>query len=499
MKQIILLFITFTSCSIIGFSQTQGVAFPTVGKGVATPFVTDYHCLGINVSGLGWGTGVENKKWTIGTSEFGFGIYSDSLNVNKLQNLSTTLYNAFTNKKVDNETIDYDKQIAAAADYAEAGISIFADYNYLGISFQNEKFGGIAFNIRESYQWYSKLNKTTTDILFRGKLSSYFDSLTVVFGSDTTTIANNENISQDTLAAVIRGNINVPLRISEITKGSSVKLSWNRSYNFGYGRKLFGKDSTFAVYGGIGGRIIQSLAYFNLESNDAGIRAQSSITSSFGIDYGNVAGANVLKEYKSGFPPSVGNGYGIDIATSAILFKKLRIAVAVNNIGSVTYKRNVYSVRDTLLGSFDLAGLDDANITDAAKQLLNEGGILRLQGEEKVVVQNAADFRFGASFQPFKYLRFGLDVIAPFNKENPGSVENAVYSFGGDIIPVKWLQLSVGYYGGGIYANNIPVGITFILKNGSYEVGIASRDALTFFTQNSNSVSTAFGFARFRF
>ncbi len=477
-------------------SQTQGVAFPTVGKGVATPFVTDYHCLGINVSGLGWGTGYEGKRFTMGSSEFGFGIYSDSLTSDKLKNLTKTLWSQARNK---NQTpIDYQAQAAAAADYAQAGISINVDFNWAGFSFQSEKFGGIAFNVRENYQWYSKLNQQTTDLLFRGKLSSYFDSLTVVFGTDTTTIANNANLSSDTLGAVINGNIAVPLKLSDITRGSSVKMVWNRSYNFGYGRKIIGKDSVFVLYGGIGGRVIQSMAMFNLESDDNGLYMYSSISPSFDINYGNVSGSNVLN-YKGGIPPAVGTGYGVDLALSAILFSKLKVAVAVNNIGAVTYTRNVYTVKDTLFGNFSLAGLDAANITNSVNQLLRDGGLLTLQGEEKFKMANAADFRFGASFEPFKQLRFGFDLVAPLNIDNPGSIQNAIFSFGGDIRPVKWLSLSAGYYGGGIYKNNIPVGITFILKDGAYECGISSRDALTFFTKNSNSISTAFGFARFRF
>lgn len=496
MKRLITSILIALTAGSSAFSQTQSVAFPTVGKGVATPFVTDYHSLGINVSALGWGTGYEGKRFTMGSSEFGFGIYSDQLNADKLKNLSKTLWSHVTNK--DQSQPNYQQQLDAAADYAEAGISIFVDFNWAGFSFQSEKLGGIAFNVRENYQWYSRLNEQTTDILFRGKLSSYFDSLTVVFGSDTTTIANHGNISEDTLAAVIQGNISVPLRLSEITKGSDIRMIWNRSYNFGYGRKIIGKDSLFVLYGGIGGRIIQSMAMFQLESNDAGLRMYSSITPAFDINYGNISGTNVLSK-KGGIPPAVGNGYGIDLAASAVLFSKLRVAAAVNNIGSVTYTRNVYSVKDTLFGDFALNGLDEGNITNSVNQMLREGGILKLEGEEKYKLTNAADFRFGASFEPFRFLRFGMDIVAPFNSENPGSLQNAVYSFGGDIRPLKWVALSVGYYGGGIYKSNIPVGITFTLKGGAYECGIASRDALTFFTKNTHSVSTAFGFARFRF
>ena len=491
------LFLVFFLTYSLSFSQTQGVAFPTVGKGVATPFVTDYHTLGINTSALGWKPRYAGKKFTTGTSEFAFGVSSPSLSSKKLQNLTSTLYNAAQHKNP--KEVDYQRQLQSAGDYAESGVAINFDYNWLGFSYYGEKFGGIAFNVRESYSWYSKMNSQTTDLLFRGKLSSVFDSLTVVYGSDTSRIANNANLSEDSMGHVIGGTLNVPIRISELTKGTQIQMLWNRSYNIGYGRKLFGKDSVIQVFGGIGARLITSMAMFNMTSDDEGLRMYSAITPTFDIDYGNVSGSNPAPKKTKGMAPVMGTGYGIDLSASIILFNKVRIAAAVNNIGSVTYKRNVYKVKDTLFASFNLNGVSSDNITQTVNQLVRDNGLLTLEGEQKYTVLNASDFRFGVSYEPIKYVRLGFDVVAPFNKENPGSIQNPVYSFGGDIIPVKWLQLSVGYYGGGIYKNNIPLGLTFILKDGAYEFGIASRDALSFFLKDGTSVSAALGFARVRF
>ncbi len=83
----------FLLLAFLAKSQSQGVAFTSVGKGAITPFVTDYHCLGINASALGWGTGYVGKKITTGSSEFAFAIYSDSLNSDRLKNLSTSIWN----------------------------------------------------------------------------------------------------------------------------------------------------------------------------------------------------------------------------------------------------------------------------------------------------------------------------------------------------------------------------------------------------------------------
>lgn len=481
------------------FSQSQGIAYPAVGKGVATTFVTDYHSLGINNSALGWGTGYDGKKFTLGSTEFGFGIYSDSISSDKLKKFYKAVRGEVTNSTSD--SVNWTEQKNAAADYAGAGVSMFVDFNWGGFAYQNQKFGGIAFNVRENYQWYSKLNDTLTDIVFKGKLSTYFDSLTIVIAGDTSVIENSDNLSSDTLNSVILGTISTPLNISALSKGSEIRSVWNRYYNFGYGRKIFGKDSLFVVYGGIGGRFIQSMAMFNMQSNDDGLFMYSSVTPNFNIDYGSVALVNPSKFTERGklLPKIVGSGYGIDLSASVILFNKLKIATAVNNIGQVTYTRNVYKVSDTLLTEVSVNGLSDYNLSQSVNQFLQKGGLFSLVGQEKYVLKNASDFRFGASMEFGKILSVGFDMVAPFNNDNPGSIANPVYSVGAELRPIKWIALSAGYFGGGIYRNNIPVGINFILKDGAYEFGVSSYDALTFFTKKSNSISAAFGFARFRF
>ncbi|MDX2359777.1 MAG: DUF5723 family protein [Crocinitomicaceae bacterium] len=478
-------------------SQTQGIAYTAVGKGVATTFVTDYHCLGINTSMLGWGTGYEKKKFTIGMTEFSLGIYSDQLNTTKLKSLYKAIRNDVTGQEQDPAT--WDQQAQYAAEFLESGVMLDAHYNWFGVSFQSKKLGGIAFNVQEHYNWYSQLGQNTTDVIFRGKFSDYFDQLTVVFGTDTTMVANDGSLSEDSMSHVVSGTISAPLQLSKLTEGTEIRFSWNRYYNLGYGRKLFG-DSTFALFAGIGGRFIQSTAMFNFSSDGDEIRMYSSVSPSFDIDYGAIANLNPSDfTSTSSIPASVGNGYGLDFSVSARLFNKLKIGLSVNNIGSVTYKRNVYSISDTLITEIRLDGMENSNITNTLDQFLEDGGLLNLVGQESVTIKNAANIRLGASFKIGKRVEIGVDFVAPFNRDSPGGINNVVYSIGGEIRPLKWLQLSLGYYGGGIYKHNIPVGINFVIANGTYEFGIASRDALSFFMKGSNSVSTALGVMRFRF
>ncbi len=485
-------------CTNILYAQTQGVAYTAVGKGVATTFLTDYQCLGVNTSALGWGTGYEKKKFTMGSSEFGFGISSDALSQQRLKNFSSAIYKSIIGDTAS--PFNWKDQQAAISEYAQAGVSIFGDYNWGGFAFQGKIFGGIAFNVRENYQWYSKLSTNATDLIINGKISNLFDSLDVKIGGITTRIPNSTSISSDSLQAVVSGTMAIPLHLSELLHGSSIKMVWNRSYNLGYGRKIVGIDSVFNLYAGVGGRIIKSMAMFDLDATGTGIDLHSSLSSIFNINYQAVVSAvNTVKNYNGGIPPAVGSGYGLDFSVSAIFWNKLKVALAVNNLGSVTYDRNVYRVKDSLIGTIGINSLNDYNLTKAVNQLLTKGGLLTLQGQEKYTLNNAATFRFGSSFHWRKILGIGFDLVAPFNSDNPGNIKNTVISFGGDLRILKWLQLSCGYFGGGIYKNNMPVGINFILRNGGYEFGVSSRDALSFFQKDAHSLSFAMGFARVRF
>lgn len=495
--KIFLICITVLSAQIT-YAQSQGVAYTAVGKGVATTFLTDYQCLGVNTSALGWGTGYEKKKVSIGSSEFGFGLTSDVLSKARLKNFSRAIYNSIQGDTV--VPFNWKNQQTAIGEYAQAGVSIFADYTWGGFAFQGKKFGGIAFNVQENYQWYSKLSTNATDLIINGKISNLLDSLDVKIGGVTTRIPNSTSISSDTLQAVLSGTMAIPMHLSSLLQGSSIKMIWNRSYSLGYGRKVFGINNFVDIYAGIGGRIIKSMAMFDLDATSSGIDLHSSLSSIFTINYQTaLASVNSLKKYTGGIPPAVGSGYGIDLSVSAIFWNKLKVALAINNIGSVTYNRNVYRVKDTLIGNVAIHSLNDYNLTKSINQLLSQGGLLTLVGEEKYTLSNAATFRFGSSFHIKQNFCIGFDLVAPFNSDNPGSIKNTVVSFGGDLRIVKWLQLSCGYFGGGIYKNNMPVGVNFILRDGGYEFGFSSRDALSFFQKDGHSLSFAMGFARVRF
>lgn len=498
MKYYSLVLLLFTTTLVFG--QTQNGAYTAIGKGVATTFLNDYQSLGINTSMLGTGTGFEDKKFTLGTSEAAFSIYSPALTKENFINLRKSISNEISGNS--SEGFSPEEQKEAVANFAEKGIAVNANYNWFGFAFQGEKFGGIAVQVREKFNWYSQLNEKTTDIIFRGQFASIFDSLTVAFDGDTSKIANRPGLSKDTLAAAISGQISSPILISELTKGTKIKQRWDREWNIGYGRKIFGKPESFALYGGISGRYIQSVAHFDFESNDDGINLYSALSPSFDIDYGAIANSNpsaVMQDASRKIPEIVGNGYGFDLSATLKMAKIFTFGLAINNMGSVTYNKNIYKVRDTLIGSISLDGLKDPNVLQSVNRFLDKDGLLELEGQEKIVIANSATIRLGGSMELFERINFGVDMVAPFNKDNPGSLANPIVSVGGDFKLFKWLTLSAGYFGGGVYKSNVPLGVNFILRGGAYEFGISSTDILRFVSENTNSVSTAFGFARIRF
>ena len=89
-------------------AQNEYIAYPATGKGVSSTFVTDYHCLGINPANLGW-KAYDKKSVTMGSSEFGLSIYSESL---AKQDLRDNIWGVAKNGSLD--SMSYEDKIAAA-------------------------------------------------------------------------------------------------------------------------------------------------------------------------------------------------------------------------------------------------------------------------------------------------------------------------------------------------------------------------------------------------
>jgi hypothetical protein len=498
MKNVILILLVLSSFNL--FSQIEYSSFTATGRGGATTFVTDYQALGINPANLGWHSEFEEKKFAMGFNEFTYSIHSGALSK---QTLRDEFKSAIRGE--EGASFTYDEKVQAAKDFSEAGLALNVNYGSFGFAYHTDKFGGIAFRINDNLSWYSKFNEDISEILFLGKTAPYFDSLMVLLPSGDTSMVLNDTsmvsgLNQD---SIINGLATLPSNISKLFDGSQISLSWTREYNLSYGRKIIEKDSVFALYAGVGIKYFQGMAYVDITSNgDGQMEAFSSMSSAFGINYGDAAALNPSADSISSsfLPRSVGHGFGMDFGVNILLFNKLKIGLAVNNIGSMTWDGNVYTVKDTLVFDTQSAGLDNFNVASQLGDILGEDGVFEYNGLASKTVKLPTVVRFGASIELGKKIELGFDMILPTNEvPGPGSSQNAIIGFGGDVQPIPWIRFSAGVMTGGNYDMSIPIGLTFVLGKGSFEAGIASRDAITFFVNNGPTLSLSTGFMRFRF
>ncbi|HXB40414.1 MAG TPA: DUF5723 family protein [Bacteroidia bacterium] len=500
MKKIYALFLS--AISFNAFSQQEFSSFCNTGHGGATTFATDYQATGINPSNLGWLPKYPDKKVTMGFMEFTGSVYSDSLRKDNLRNSIVGLITG------NNSTLTYSQKIQAVSNFTQSGFTMNADMGSFGIALNTRLAGGFAFRINDHFQWYSKLGSQASNLIFLGNTSSLFDHLVINVGTGssatTQTITNHPNLSPDTAAMVIKGTSNAPLMLSKILEGSRMTLTWYRDYNLSYGRKIVGNDSVFAVYGGIGIKYIQGMAMLDIKSEkDANgndhLTGFSSLSPAFGVNYG-AAQAQANQVLGSGFPPkSVGSGFGFDFGASMIIKGKLKIGTSIINIGSINWTGNVYQLKDTLMVSLSASGVQNFNLFSQLKNMLGPNGMFKVTGQQTYQTQLPGMVRAGASMLLGKKAEVGVDFIIPTNSTIPGSYTNPIIGLGGDFMPVKWLKLQGGFITGGNYPFQIPMGIIFVGNGGAYEAGIASRDAITFFTQKGPTISLSTGFIRMRF
>lgn len=485
------------------FAQSEMSVFTATGRGgVATTFVTDYQSIGINPANLGWSP-KNDKKISLGLLEMGFSIYSDALVKSELT----------ASLKKGNADFTIEEKAQAAKDFTDAGLTANIDIALLSLAVQpSEKVGGFAFGIKERFQWHSDFSKQLSEILFLGYNSEYFthllidklDSLgfPVVDGAGNPvydTILNEDDLPADTMELIQKGITLAPKLFSEIMDGSRMSMSWYREYNLSYGRMLLSNDN-LSIYAGVGLKYLVGLAIIEARIDDGTFEAYSAITPALGIDYGDSAQAANPSSVESGgiIPKQVGSGMGFDFGVSVLIGEKLKLGAAVNDIGSITWDGNVYQVDNDSLLNLSTAGFGSYNILVEAQQVMGDDGMFDWSGVVEKKVSLATNVRFGGSFMVSKKLEAGLDIIIPLN-DVAGSYGNALIGLGVDFIPIPWLQLNTGITTGGNYGFNLPIGVVVMIGEGAWSMGVASRDAVTFFSDNRPTLSLSMGFLRFRF
>lgn len=503
MKNIILFILTVTIYNQL-FAQSEMSVFSATGRaGVATTFVTDYQAIGINPANLGMGPEFEYTHFNLGFSEVGFSIFSSALSKQQLRESLTNF----------DEKFNYEKKAIAAKQFINAPLAINIDIMPIAIAVYYPIVGGFAVNVRERIQWYSRFNEGLSDLLFLGYNSPYFDLLQL---QDSTLIPNDLSLPDSIRNLVIKGFTTDPQKFSKILDGSKLQMTWFREYNFSYGKQLLGnvdmiqgrystgssaKTSDISLYAGIGLKFIQGFGLIDIGAKDGKLTAFTAISPFFGIDYGKTASQNPsIDTMNKGFlPESVGRGFGVDLSVNFRYKEKLTAGFAITNIGSIKWYGNVFTAKDSTLNEMLSSGFDNYNIFFEAEKISGDKGIFKWEGLKDTITKLPTLIRTGISYKIEEFAEIGIDIIVSAN-DAVGSYDKAIFSFGGDLKPNRWLRLSTGFTFGGNYDFNIPIGIRIIAgEDGNWEVGIASRDVITFFTNKGPNISASFGFMRFRF
>ncbi|HEY0977831.1 MAG TPA: DUF5723 family protein [Flavobacteriales bacterium] len=471
---------------IQGRAQTELSVFSSTGRAAATTFVTDYQSLGINPANLGWAWRHEGKKFSFGLLEGTYSIYSDALTRDEMRNRMMDGNFRFTQAEKEK----------AGRDFANAGIIANVDLMLLGFSYYHERLGGFGFQVRDRVMCSTRFGPRMSQIAFEGYGSDYFDLLVLITGD---TVSNYPNMSPDSLALVTLGLATDPQLLGSVMNDSHISSTWYREYNVSYGHYLVRNDD-FELDAGVGLKYLVGIGIIDINVKNKEIQGFSALSEDLGIDQETLerdSDAKVNARNLS-FPRAAGTGIGVDLGFSAILRKEWRFGAALTNLGSIKWTGNTYTVADGSFAELATAGLMNYNLLDGLDIFVSDDSLMRWEAGASRRVPLASTVRLGAGKLLGKKAEVGVDAVIPLNSE-PGSLENPLVGLGGDYRPLRWLQLSAGLMVGGGYDTKLPVGVTFIAGNGTYEAGIASRDVITYFSEKDPTVSLSLGFLRFRF
>lgn len=470
----------------LAVGQIEMSNFTATGRaGISSALATDYQAQGINPANLAMEPSHDGMNQTFGMGEMGFSVFSDALNKFDLR---SALFDP-------GRRLTWAEKYDAARNFANKGLTVNFDFLYGGYAWQKPSGGsGFALTMRERAQWYSKFNTTAADILFKGIRSDYFQNNFLI---DTIVDAINNNVKFDTLGAIAR----FPKSLAEILSGTRISMSWVREYGFSYGVNVV---NTFNWKWdiGLGVKYIQGIGYMDIASDGKNLKAFIAASPWFGLKFFEPdSGKLVAKGERLGFlPNAAGQGVGFEFGVTGVYRDKFRYSASVTDIGSVNYETNVYEASDTLLSSITNSGFYNYNFFQNAQQFDGfQKDMIKWRGLQNRRQSLPTKLRLGFAMTTERY-NVGAEVVIPLN-DVAGNFTKPVYSMGGEYKVKHWLRVGSGFLFGGNYGNTIlmPLGITFIATGGMWEMGVASRDIITYVKNTNPVLSMSTGLLRFRF
>jgi hypothetical protein len=443
--------------------------------------VSDYQCVGINPANLGFvpqedlyqlstpmasGRSRAKRSWSVSVLEGGLSLHSDALDREGLLDMIT---------QTSSESFSREDKIRAATAFADKGVRFSADLIDIGASYQSDGWGGIAMTIRERVSGTFRFNEEAARLAFEGRYFEYFDSTALNFQGDTV------------------GYSSKPKMFSELFDSTRLAMLWFREIGASYGLQLWGSED-LNVYAGVGVKYLMGYALIDAFVDQGELKARSALSPVFGISYGKATSSSYIPG--TDFRP-IADGWSMDVGLT-VRFGSFSFAASAVDLGRMNWYGNVFVARDTILNGMSSTGFNSYNIFEEAPKITGEGNYFKWQGAQDATSNLPARMRFGISYQYSTRWRFGADAIFPFNS-SAGALGEPIVSVGADWRPLIWLRTSIGIGGGGNMGAFMPVSILFSTFGGFWELGLASRDVITYFTSDRPVLSLVMGVARFRF
>ncbi len=144
----------------------------------------------------------------------------------------------------------------------------------------------------------------------------------------------------------------------------------------------------------------------------------SALSPTFGVEYDEPTPSQIEG---SGYK-KVGGGFGFDIGTTFEYKEKLKVSLAVNDIGSVKWDGNVYTANNTSVWEIETAGMDNYNIFEQGELIVTDNlpddpNMWTGLNEKKFSLPT--NFRGGASYRFDKMIEVGTDIFMtkPFDPD----------------------------------------------------------------------------------
>ncbi|RYU79770.1 DUF5723 family protein [Hymenobacter persicinus] len=443
----------------LGWAQNELSNFTATGRGgVATTFATDYQAIGINPGNLGR---VGGAKFAFTIGEFGAGIGSQSLTRTQLKKF---VY------QTNDQLSSADKLELARQFTSDDALNVNVDATTLGLAVAVPGIGSIAVSNRQRIASHVGLNKNAAEIAFLGKDAPIFQ---------------NYNIQTSPL-------------ISEALAGTQVQMAWLNEFNVAVGTRLIDLPLV-QLSAGAGYRYIQGVGIVDVRVSEGKVEAYGSMSPLFKIDYGSLVNnpSFNLRQRANGLQP-VGTGHGFDLGLALEAGKKVRLGLAVTDIGHMTWEGNLVTANDQKLKRLRSTGIGSYDFFKEAAQIFSAGSdsLFSYQPSAQRKADLPTKLRAGAGLRISEYFETGLDVTLPLNKV-AGNISAPFVGLGVDFKPVRWVRLSSGVSAGAGYSVSVPLGVTF--TSGFYEAGISTRDVVGLLTAENPYLSAAAGFLRFKF